>query len=351
MSDVMSETARDIAAKPGIGAGGRTAAVTLVVLAALVLIMFVLSLSVGYAPLPVADLWHAVWAKEPTLAGIVLFDIRLPRALLAVMVGASLGMAGAVMQGLLRNPLAEPGIIGVSSSAALGAVIVFYSGLAGQFPLGLPLGGMAGGLLATLVLYGLAGISASTLTLILAGVAINSITGALTALALNLSPNPYSAMEIMFWLMGSLADRSFDHVGLIVLPCLVGWVLLATTGRGLDALTLGEDVAQSLGFNLPRLRLQIILGTALCVGSAVAVTGAVSFVGLVVPHLLRRCFDHQPGRLLLPSALGGAVLVLVADMIARQSLGGQELKLGVVTAMIGAPFFLMLVLRLRRELT
>jgi iron complex transport system permease protein len=253
------------------------------------------------------------------------------------------------MQGLLRNPLAEPGIVGVSGCAVCGAVVAFYSGLSVTLPLALPLGGIAGALLAVGLLYLLAGRHAGTLTLILAGVALNSFAAALTSLALNLAPNPYAAMEIVFWLMGSLADRSLHHVALVAPLMLGGWGLLLGTARALDGLTLGEDTARSLGINLKGVQLQLVLGTALAVGIAVAVTGTIGFVGLVVPHLLRPLGGYQPSRLLLTSALGGAALTLAADIAVRLLTLGPELKLGVVTALVGAPFFLALVHRLRRE--
>jgi iron complex transport system permease protein len=253
------------------------------------------------------------------------------------------------MQGLMRNPLAEPGIIGVSGAAAFGAVTIFYFGLAGTLSLALPLGGIAGAAAATFLLYGLAGRGAGTMTLILAGVAINSFAAALTALALNLSPNPYAVTEIVFWLLGSLADRSLPYVWLVLPLMLVGWGLLIASGPALDGLTLGEDTAQSLGFDLGRLRLQLIAGTALAVGAAVAVTGSIAFVGLVVPHLLRPLVAHRPGRLLLVSGLGGAALTLAADIAVRLLPIRPELKLGVVTAIIGAPFLFALIYRLREE--
>lgn len=315
----------------------------------LLVLLFVASLAVGRAPLDVPAAL-AQWARgETTLGTVVLTELRLPRALLAVLVGASLGLAGAALQGLLRNPLAEPGIIGVSACAALGAVIAFYSGWSAAVPLALPLGGVAGALLSVLLLYSLAGRSASTLTLILAGIAINSFAGAATALALNLAPNPFAVTELVFWMMGSLADRSMLHVMLAAPLIVVGWLLLGTSGRALDALTLGEDTAASLGVRLPRLRLQLVLGSALAVGASVAIVGVVGFVGLVVPHLLRPLVGAQPSRLLPASALGGAVMVLAADISLRAVTAGPELKLGVVTALVGAPFFLWLVLRLRRE--
>ncbi|WP_343712981.1 iron ABC transporter permease [Inquilinus sp.] len=307
------------------------------------------SAATGYAPLDLGAAIGDLLAGRPSLPALVLLELRLPRALLGLLVGFSLGLGGAAMQGLLRNPLAEPGVIGVSAAAALGAVLVFYTGLSGAFALALPLGGIAGAVLATLLLLALARHGAGTMTVILAGVAISSAAGALTALALNLSPNPYAALEIVFWLMGSLADRSLDHVWLVLPPMTVGWALILAGARALDALTLGEDTAASLGFDLGRLRLQLIAGTALAVGSAVAVTGAIGFVGLVVPHLLRPLVGHRPGRLLFASGLGGAVLLLLADIAVRLVRVQPELKLGVVTAVIGAPFLFSLIWRLRRS--
>ena len=318
-------------------------------LAALTLVAALASLTVGYARLDVAAALADAFAGRSTVAALVFEQIRLPRAALGAMVGFSLGLAGAALQGLLRNPLADPGVIGVSGGAAFGAVAVFYSGLAGVFALAMPLGGVAGAIVAALLLYGLAGRGAGTMTLILAGVTINSFAGALTALALNLSPNPYAAYEIMFWLMGSLADRSLPQLWLALPLMLVGWALLLSSAPALDALTLGEDTAMSLGFDLKRLRLTLVAGSALAVGGAVAVTGAIGFVGLVVPHLLRPLVGHRPGRLLLVSGLGGAIALLVADIAVRLLPIHPELKLGVVTALIGAPFLLLLIDRLRRE--
>ena len=315
-------------------------------LLALLLILSELSMTTGRASIPISALVE-VLAGADTPHAAILRELRLPRAMLAIAIGAALGLSGAVLQGLLRNPLAEPGLIGVSGTAALGAVIAFYSGLSMVYPFALPAGGMIGAGLSVALLYALSGRDPSILTLILAGVAINAMSGALTTLALNLSPNPYAAFEVFFWLLGSLADRSLDHV-VLALPFIVaGIILLATTGRGLDALTLGEDVAQSLGVNLRGLQARAIIGTALAVGASVAVAGVIGFVGLVVPHLLRPVVGHRPGRLLAASALGGAVLTLAADVAVRFIVAGPELKLGVLTALIGAPFFLILVLRTR----
>lgn len=318
-------------------------------LAFLTIVLTIASLNIGYIRIDLLQAATEAIRGEPTLAAVIFEELRLPRALLGVVVGFTLGLAGAAMQGFLRNPLAEPGIIGVSGAASLGAVLVFYYGLAGSLAFALPLGGIAGALISGIILFALAGSGANTTTLILAGVAINSLAGALVALALNLSPSPYAAVEIMFWLMGSLADRSLPQVWLVLPPILIGWGLLLATGRALDALTLGEETAASLGFDMRRLRVMVIGGTALAVGSSVAISGAIGFVGLVVPHLLRPLVGHVPRNLLLASGLGGAILTLAADIAVRLIHTQPELKLGVVTAIIGAPFLLSLIWRLRRD--
>lgn len=310
-------------------------------LIALLVVLCMAALWIGDVALTPAELLSPAGA-------IILQDIRLPRLLLGLLMGGSLGLSGAALQGLLRNPLAEPGVVGVSATAALGAVIVFYFGITSVFPLALPLAGFAGGAVAVALLYALAGRGASAVTLILAGIAIANFSSALTALALNLAPSPYAALEIAFWLLGSLADRSMADVALIAAPVLIGWVLLASTGRALDALTLGDATAQSLGVSLGGLRLRVILGTALAVGASVSVAGSIAFVGLVVPHLLRPFVGHEPGRLLLPSALGGASLLIASDIAARLIPTGTELRPGVITALIGVPFFFALVLAQRR---
>lgn len=339
----------NVARRPKAAAVSLAPSVLLWVLLLLLLSLSIASMAVGRAPLDMSAAL-AQWLRgESTLSTLILIELRLPRTLLAILVGGSLGLAGAALQGLLRNPLAEPGIIGVSACAALGAVVSFYTGLSAAVPLALPIAGIAGALIAVILLYALAGHDATTLTLILAGVAINGFAGAATALALNLSPNPFAVTEIVFWMMGSLADRSLAHLQLAAPLILLGCALLMTSGRALDALTLGEDTAASLGVRLAKLRFTLVLGTALAVGSGVAVTGAVGFVGLVAPHLMRPFVAHQPSRLLITSALAGAVLVVAADIVVRLIAIGPELKLGVVTALVGAPFFLALVMRLRRE--
>jgi iron complex transport system permease protein len=318
-------------------------------LAVLALALFAVSLNVGPAHIDLMAALRGLFEAEPPVPSVILAEIRLPRSLLALTVGATLGLAGAALQGLLRNPLAEAGIMGVSTTAGLGSVIVFYFGLSAQFALALPIGGIAGALASVALLYMLAGRDSSVLTLVLAGVAISSFAAALSSLALNLAPSPYAALEIVSWLLGSLADRSMDHVWLTLPLMAIGWVLLLLSGRALDALSLGEDTAMSLGISLRMARLQVVLGTALAVGAAVSVTGGIAFVGLVVPHVLRPLVGHEPRRLLLSSAFGGGVLLLAADIFVRLASGPIELKLGVVTSLIGAPFFLYLIYRTRLE--
>jgi iron complex transport system permease protein len=319
-------------------------------LTAILFALAVISLFAGRVIFPPAQILNALFSDVGDAVDLIVWHLRLPRTLLAIVVGASLGMGGAALQGLLRNPLAEPGIVGVSASAAFGSVLVFYSGIAVTLPLAQPLGGMMGAMLGISILMLLAGRRPGVLTLILAGVAVNSLAGAFTALALNLSPNPYSAAEIVFWLMGSLADRSFESLWLAMIVTVPGWALLLSVRSALDALTLGEDAAKSLGINLRAIRWRTVTGLALAVGAGVAVCGTISFVGLVVPHLLRPLVGYEPGRLLPISALGGAILLLLTDIVVRLLPTGIELKIGVLTALIGAPFFLVLLVKTRRAI-
>lgn len=308
-----------------------------------------ISLFVGPAAIGVEQLWDAIWARDDSAASLIIAQVRLPRTVLALMIGATLGLSGAVLQGLLQNPLAEPGVIGVTAAASFGAVIAMYTGLTVSFALALPIGGMAGACAAVLLVQLLAGRYSGTLTIVLAGVAITSLSGALTALALNFAPNPFAALEIVFWLLGSLADRSWVHVWLAAPFMAAGWLMLFGLGRALDALTLGQDTARSLGVDVTMARRRAVLGTALSVGAATSVAGSIGFVGLVVPHLLRPLMRNRPGRLLAASALGGAALTVTADICVRFLSTGRELKLGVLTALVGAPFFLHLVLKTRRS--
>ena len=320
-----------------------------IVLSILTAVAFCLSLMVGPAAIGLDYILRSLFGGESDTAALIIQEVRLPRALLGILIGATLGLSGAALQGFLRNPLAEPGIIGVSASAALGAVLTLYTGISALFVLALPLGGIVGACVGVVLVSILAGRNGGSITLILAGVAVTSFASALTALVLNLAPNPFAVSEIVFWMMGSLTDRSMTHVWLAAPFMIVGWIILLSVGRPLDALTLGEDTAHSLGFNIKRVRAQVVIGTALCVGAATSVAGAIGFVGLVVPHLLRPFVKHKPSQLLLASALGGAILVLSADILVRVVTPGVELKLGVVTALVGAPFFLMLILQASKK--
>ena len=322
--------------------------VLIAALAGLALVAAIASLGFGPVDLSLARLVAAATGHGDRIAAIILLDLRLPRTLLALAVGAILGLAGAALQGYLRNPLAEPSVLGTSNAAALGGVAALYFGFAQMHPAALPLLSIGGALLSLALLFALAGRSESPLTLILAGIAVGTLAVAGTSLALNLSPNPFAAMEIMTWLLGSLENRSFQHVW-IALPCVaIGMAMLLWNGRALDALTLGEDAARALGVDIGRMRLRLLVGTAIGVGGAVAVSGAIGFVGLIVPHLIRPLTDRSPSAILLPSAIGGAALLTLADLGVRIIPTTNELKLGVVTAFLGVPVFLVHLMREKR---
>ncbi|MEJ1296015.1 MAG: iron ABC transporter permease [Candidatus Sedimenticola sp. (ex Thyasira tokunagai)] len=314
----------------------------------LIALLLVASLFLGTNPIPVFQALRESLGESPSVYSLIITEVRLPRTLIAAVAGATLGLCGAVMQGLLRNPLASPGLIGSSSGAALGAVAVLYFGLGGSFWPALPLGGMVGSLLAMLLVYLLAGRDASIVTLILAGVAINSMALAMISLLLNLAPSPYAVREMVLWMLGSVANHSLNEFWIMLPGTLLGWLLLLGHGRALDSLTLGEDTARSMGINIVRLRWKLFLAVALAVASAVSVTGAIGFIGLVVPHLLRPLVGYMPGRLLPVSALGGAAMLLLADIAVRLFPAGTEIKVGVLTSLVGAPFFLYLILKTRR---
>ncbi len=317
-------------------------------LGALILLGAAGSLALGAVPLSLARILAAIGGRGDPVATAILFDLRLPRLLLGLLVGAMLGLAGAALQGYLRNPLAEPSVLGASNAAALGAVGALYFGLAEMHPALLPTLAILAALVALGGLFLLAGPSESSLTLILAGIAVSTLAGAGISLALNLSPNPFAAMEIMNWLLGSVENRSYAHVWL-ALPCVaLGGALLLADGRALDALTLGEEGAQALGVDLGRARLRLLLGVAIGVGGAVAVSGSIGFVGLIVPHLVRPFTDRSPSAILLPSALGGAALLTLADIGVRLIPSTSELRLGVLTAFLGVPIFLAHLMRERR---
>jgi len=316
---------------------------------ALTLALMLLSLMVGPAGLsPRAALAGLINGDGP--AGIIVRDIRLPRTLLAVLIGATFGLSGAALQGLLRNPLAEPALFGAPQAAAAASSFVIAFGFAGAISLAVPLAGIAGALVSIGGLVAIAGRRASLTVTLLAGLALASFAGAMTALILNLAPNPYAALEIAFWLLGSLEDRSTDHL-LIAAPFLLAsWILLAANARAYRALTIGEDAAASLGVDLGRVRMMVVTGVAFGVGAAVAIAGSIGFIGLIAPHLVRRAVGADPARVLLPGALAGAALLTAADITVRAIPAADELRVGVVTALIGVPFFLAMIFSERRML-
>ncbi len=293
--------------------------------------------------------WIAPWAEPVPNATAILMELRLPRGLLAVVIGAGLGGAGAAMQGYLRNPLADPGLFGIAPGAALGAVMALFLGLA-AIPFVLPAFALigAGGAMALLAI--IAGRTGGIALFTLAGLMIASLAGTLTSLAISLSPNPFATSEIVTWLMGALTDRSWTDLWIAAPLTLAGLVVLWRTGPSLDALTLGEQAAVSLGVEAKRLQWWIVLGIGLVIGAGVAVAGIIGFVGLMVPHLVRPFTDRRPSTLIVPSALAGGLLVLVADTVCRALPMASELRLGIALSLLGAPFFLALLLRLRREL-
>ncbi len=319
-------------------------------LAVLVALLALLSLGTGPVKLSPFTVLDALFGGGSDAQQIIVREIRLPRAILGLAIGAILGLSGAALQGLLRNPLASPSLFGAPQSAALGAVLMIALGWADVRSWALPVAGIAMAFLSVFVLLGIAGRNAGLLLLILAGLAISSLAGAATALVMNLSANPFAALEIAFWLLGSLEDRSFRHVVLSLPFMLAGAAILMSRRSAFRALSLGEETAQSLGVDVGRLRLSVIAGVALGVGGAVAVSGTIGFIGLVAPHLMRPLVGHDPARLLVPSALAGAALLLAADIAVRIIPSTTNIKVGVLTSIIGVPFFLYLIVRERRAL-
>jgi len=276
---------------------------------------------------------------------IVVWEIRLPRALAAMVVGAALGMSGAALQGLLRNPLAEPGVLGVTASAALAATFTLYYGFAAGSVFVLPLASIAGALAATGLLAAAAIRISSVVTLILLGVGLSSFSAAAMSLLLNLAPNPFSLSDMINWLLGSVANRSYDDLMIATPFIFAGMAILLATRRGLSALTLGEEAASGVGLDLRRQRIAVVLGAGLATGAAVALAGAIGFVGIVAPHVIRPFVGHDPARSLFPSALLAGLILVLADIGVRLLPTTTELKLGVVAALIGAPAFVWIAMK------
>lgn len=309
--------------------------------------LFLASLFIGPAAISPSVVARALFGWGDAVDVLIVQELRLPRAVLAALAGATLALGGAALQGLVRNPLADPSVFGAPGAAAFGAVVAIATGLADTLSYSLPLAAMLAALASVWALLALAGPRASMLTLLLAGMALSSLAGAAVSLALNLAPNPYAALEIAFWLLGSLEDRSFHHVAMAAPFLLASWAVLLWPRGQLRALTLGEDVARTSGVDLKRLKVLTALGVALGIGGVVAVSGVIGFVGLVTPHLVRPFVGYDPARVHIPAMLGGAALVLAADCVARLVPSSGEIRIGVVTALIGVPFFIALVLRER----
>lgn len=316
------------------------ALLTLALIAAILL-----ALLLGSVPLSPGRILGALGLQGNPGDILVIWQIRLPRALAAALVGAALGMSGAALQGLLRNPLAEPGILGVSATAALFATFVLFFGLAGAGPLILPLAAIAGALAATLVVAVAALRTRSAVTLILVGIGLSSFSAALMALLMNLAPNPFTLADMINWTLGTVANRSFADLAYAAPFLAVGIGILLATRRGLAALALGEEAAEGVGLDLRRQRLAVILGAGLATGAAVSLAGAIGFVGIVAPHLVRPFVGYDPARLLVPSALLGALVLVLADIGVRLLPTDSELRLGVVAALIGAPIFVWIAAR------
>ncbi len=292
--------------------------------------------------------WRAAFGDPTSGPAEVLWQVRAPRVATALMVGAALGLAGAVMQGLLRNPLADPGVLGVSAMAALGAALAIVAGAA-ALPGAVETAALLGAALAGGLLILFSARVRSPEALILFGVAVSSFAGAATALIFNLSPSPIATAEVMSWLLGSVQNRSWIDVAWVTPAVVLSGVLATMTAPGLRMLSLGEETARTSGLPMARLRLMALLAAALATGAAVAVAGVIGFVGLAAPHLVRTLVKGDPGRVLLPSALTGGLMLVVADLMARMTPTDQELKLGVFTALVGAPLFALIAWRAARE--
>ena len=301
----------------------------------------------GPTPMSVPRVLAALLGQAPAGDSLVVWHIRLPRAAAAFVVGAALGASGAALQGLLRNPLAEPGVLGVSASASLGATFVLYYGLADTWAYSVPVAAITGASAASALIALVALRTSSVVTLILVGVGLSSFAGAAMALLMNFAPNPFSLADMVNWMLGSVANRSADDLALALPFLAVGLAVLFVTRRGLSALTLGEEAAAGVGLNLRRQRLAVVLGTGLATGAAVAIAGTIGFVGIIAPHLVRPRVDHDPARSLLPSALLAGVILELADIGVRLLPTDSELKLGVVAALIGAPAFVWITLQRR----
>ncbi|MBB36142.1 MAG: ABC transporter permease [Hirschia sp.] len=311
------------------------------------LISLFLACLLGSTPISAGQVMSAVFGLSDASVQIIVWEIRLPRALAAWIAGAALGASGAALQGLLRNPLAEPGVLGVTACASLGAAFTIHYGLVAVFAFALPLGALAGALAATALIAFAAMKNHSSVALILAGIGLSSLATAVMALLMNLAPNPFTLSDMINWMLGSVANRSLADIRLSILPILIGMALLYSGRRGLSALTLGEEAAMGIGVDVKRVRILIVLGAGLATGGAVALAGAIGFVGIAAPHIIRPFVKHDSGRALVPSAILAGLILVLADIGVRLLPTTSELKLGVVAALLGAPVFVWIALQRR----
>ncbi len=318
------------------------------ILTAVLAALFVGSLNAGALDI---SIFKAMAGKVSAADAAIFWQIRFPRTLLALMVGVTLGLSGAAMQGLLRNPLADSGLLGISGGAVLGAMFALYSGITAWGIWLLPAGGFLGALAAAALILLFCVRRTGLLGLILAGTALNTLFFALGSLLLNFSKNPYAILEIIYWQMGSFENRTVEQVLAAAPWMILGWIFLLRTAPALSLLTLGEDVARTSGVSMPKTLRFVVLGTAFSVGAAVSICGSISFVGLLIPHLMRPFVKQEPGQLLSVSALAGGIFILLTDLICRAASSGVELKIGVLTALLGAPFFIYLAFKTRTQIT
>lgn len=317
----------------------------------LLIISCVLSLKIGAIPVSFSELGQAIFSTKASQANSVIWQIRMPRTLLGCFVGAILAICGVAMQGLFRNPLADPGLIGVSSGAALGAglAIVLGGGLMASTafePYALATFAFAGGLLVTWLVYKLGQRNGTTdvSTMLLAGIAITALSGAAIGLLMNIADDTM-LRRLTFWNMGTLNAAMYNNIWPLLIATIAICLFLPCRANALNALLLGESEARHLGVNVERLKLELVICTALGVGAAVAAAGMIGFVGLVVPHLMRLLVGPNHKLLLPASAIAGASLLVLADIVARVIFSPAELQIGIVTAFLGAPFFLYLLMR------
>ena len=301
--------------------------------------------AIGDTPMSLSRVVWALLGQGSAGDHLVIWSIRVPRMVAAFLVGGALGMSGAALQGLLRNPLAEPGILGVSSVSVLFATLSLFFGWATLGPVILPGLAIIGALTATMFIALAARWIGSVVTLILIGIALSGFTGAMISLLMNMASHPFFLSDLMNWTLGSVTNRSFVDIFFLAPFILSGMILLHFSRRGLSALTLGDETASSLGLDLARQRISIIIGTGLATGGAVALAGAIGFVGIVAPHMVRPFVHHDPARTLWPSALLGGLMVMLADLLVRIIPTTNELKLGVVAALFGAPVFVWIAIR------